>query len=505
MMKTRLLTTFLTLLLMSLPLAVEANTEIIKGRLALPSESPGLKCKENIFLADGISDFILVDAETNTDLFTLKEAGVIDIAQFGDRRLNIRVNPLLPDIFVDFTLSGPINRTWTEMVAPFALFGDINGNYNGVKLPAGTYFLQAASTLFGGHLNTIEINFTVGEDTNAVISFSLIDAGNDVDLDSFSKEYHINDGQQFAIDDYPMAIGINPNRISIKSSTNSYATGSVLLSLSGPISFSRTENVEPYTLFGDLNGDFNGRIFPAGTYKLSATPYSEPNGNGMEGVGLTISFSIGVQDNYFLNGAMLIDAETLDFLDEILSADDGNITDVNLVRNATVVIEYDCISGPCPESVHIVLNGPVNSSRIENVEPFTLFGDSNGNFMGQTLPLGEYTLTFTPYSADNGMGIPGRTTSADFRIIDDSFFEKGPDAILYPNPARDITVLKTAGKNKITGNAIIFDFLGREVKRDLNLVQGSEKSIDLSGLAKGLYFMKIQVGNEIITKRLVVH
>jgi hypothetical protein len=143
----------------------------------------------------------------------------------------------------------------------------------------------------------------------------------------------------------------------------------------------------------------------------------------------TISFSVGIQDNYFINGAKLIDAETLNFLDEILSADDGNITDVNLVTNATVVIEYDCISGPCPESVHIALKGPVNSLRIENVEPFVLFGDVNGDFIGRKLPLGEYTLTFTPYSEDNGQGIPGRATSADFRIIDDSFFEKRPDAI----------------------------------------------------------------------------
>jgi hypothetical protein len=217
---------------------------------------------EDILLADGIIDFILVDVETNTDLFKLKEAGVIDIAQFGERKLNIRVNPLLPDIFVEFSLSGPINRTWTEMVAPFALFGDISGNYNGIKLPAGDYFLQAASTLFGGHLNTIEINFSVGVDTNAVVSFSLIDVGNNADLDSFSKEYHIIDGQQFDLDDYLMSIGINPNPISIKASTNSYATGSVVLSLSGAMSFSRTENVEPFTMFGDLNGNFNGRYFP---------------------------------------------------------------------------------------------------------------------------------------------------------------------------------------------------------------------------------------------------
>jgi hypothetical protein len=62
--------------------------------------------------------------------------------------------------------------------------------------------------------------------------------------------------------------------------------------------------------------------------------------------------------------------------------------------------------------------------------------------------------------------------------------KSAPMPYIYPNPARDITGLKTAGKNEITGSMVIFDYLGREVKRDLNSVRGQRKVLISLSLQK---------------------
>ncbi|MFK7849196.1 MAG: T9SS type A sorting domain-containing protein [Rhodothermales bacterium] len=54
----------------------------------------------------------------------------------------------------------------------------------------------------------------------------------------------------------------------------------------------RLENVWPFALFGDIYGDYVGRTFKAGTYVVSATPYSEDFRAGTKGptASITIEF-----------------------------------------------------------------------------------------------------------------------------------------------------------------------------------------------------------------------
>ncbi|MEL7228274.1 MAG: hypothetical protein AAGL17_26460, partial [Cyanobacteria bacterium J06576_12] len=42
----------------------------------------------------------------------------------------------------------------------------------------------------------------------------------------------------------------------------------------------RIENVKPYALFGDKNGDFSGRAFDSDTYNIEAIAYSKAKGKG---------------------------------------------------------------------------------------------------------------------------------------------------------------------------------------------------------------------------------
>ncbi|MGB5820442.1 MAG: PKD domain-containing protein, partial [Saonia sp.] len=70
-------------------------------------------------------------------------------------------------------------------------------------------------------------------------------------------------------------------------------------------------------------------------------------------------------------------------------------------------------------SVFIQLTGPVSKKKTESVEPYALFGDSNGNYAPATLLEGDYNLTATTY---NGPGKTGGILSGpetiQFSIVD---------------------------------------------------------------------------------------
>jgi hypothetical protein len=56
--------------------------------------------------------------------------------------------------------------------------------------------------------------------------------------------------------------------------------------------------------------------------------------------------------------------------------------------------------------------------RIENVEPYALFGDRDGNFLGQSAKTGEHTVKATAYSRKNGNGTQLETETLSFSMTD---------------------------------------------------------------------------------------
>ena len=71
------------------------------------------------------------------------------------------------------------------------------------------------------------------------------------------------------------------------------SVGSVELSLSGAKTVSRTENLAPYSLYGDGGADaLDGASLPAGSYTLTATAYADGNLAGDELGTLEVSFTI---------------------------------------------------------------------------------------------------------------------------------------------------------------------------------------------------------------------
>ncbi|MEB2319736.1 MAG: hypothetical protein OZ935_13890 [Pseudomonadota bacterium] len=83
---------------------------------------------------------------------------------------------------------------------------------------------------------------------------------------------------------------------------------------------------------------------------------------------------------------------------------------------------------PSSLSIRAVVTGPTGSVRfdhdgieqIENVAPYSLGGDTSGNYWPVALSAGEHTLRATPYSGPDGTGAAGGAVAIRFSVIGNS-------------------------------------------------------------------------------------
>ena len=67
---------------------------------------------------------------------------------------------------------------------------------------------------------------------------------------------------------------------------------SVKMELSGAQNKTTIASRLPYSLYGDIAGDYRGSSFAIGNYSLTVTPYSENCLEGNQGASMTITFEI---------------------------------------------------------------------------------------------------------------------------------------------------------------------------------------------------------------------
>ena len=234
--------------------------------------------------ADVVS-YTLVNADTGTDLLTMTSGIVLNLATLPTRNLNIRANtnPAITGSVV-FTLSGTQTRIATENVVPYALFSDYLGNYFPWTPALGNYTLVAlpydGPSGTGTAGTSLTISFTVVNIGMTINSYTLVNADTDRDLLTITPGMTLN-------------LSALPRNLNIRANTNA-STASVELNLTGTQTHFESQNVIPYSLFGDFQGDyFNWTPTPiAGVYTLTATPFTAADGGGQAGTTLTISFTL---------------------------------------------------------------------------------------------------------------------------------------------------------------------------------------------------------------------
>ncbi len=272
--------------------------------------------------------------------------------------------------------------------------------------------------------------------------------------------------------------------------------GSVLLELSGTLNFNRTENIAPYALFGDSSGNFSGNTLPIGDYTISATAFEGRNLSGQFGLDLSVNFSVvdNPGSSNEIIALILVDADTND---DILDLVDGDNLNLDELPTSNLSIRAEVSSDV--ESVFLQITGDLTGTRTENVSPYALFGDSNGNFSGRTFGAGTYNVNATPYTLDNLNGEAGASLSLSFTISQNlngslAALNSAENHLkIYPNPAK-IETTATIVNGEDISRITVYDLLGRMVK----LYEPSQKegegafTFDVSSLPAGTYFINVE-------------
>ncbi len=116
-----------------------------------------------------IERLVLVNANTDTDIVELTENMQLNWSNLPNAPLNIRAETYPSTVSnVVLSLSGPIQATRKEGVAPYALFGDNGGNYGGKNFEVGSYTVSAIPYIVDEVEIAVEgmelsINFTIAD------------------------------------------------------------------------------------------------------------------------------------------------------------------------------------------------------------------------------------------------------------------------------------------------------------------------------------------------------
>ena len=241
------------------------------------------------------------------------------------------------------------------------------------------------------------------DDSPAITGFVLVDPANDNDIGTLAGGASI-ESAKYGI---RAEVGADAGVASVKLVLARPSTGS---------RYGRTENVAPYSLYGDAQGAEHGRIFAAGSYTLSATAYAGTRGSG--GVLGTHEVSFTVTEAPAadpITGFTLLDSTDQS---TIASLGTDTTVDIGAGGGATYAVRAEVADGADIGSVVLALTGAKSVSRTESVAPYSLYGDGGANALdGGTLPAGSYTLTATAHAERGGAGDVLGTHTATFEVL----------------------------------------------------------------------------------------
>ncbi len=117
---------------------------------------------------------MLVNSTSNTQFAPISNGQQIAVSQLGFTEFSIEALQVPQGTnSVRLSLTGPINQTQAESVAPYALFGDNKGDFDGAAIVNGDYTLvmEAFSATAGGGalLETVSINFAFVDELDDLI------------------------------------------------------------------------------------------------------------------------------------------------------------------------------------------------------------------------------------------------------------------------------------------------------------------------------------------------
>ena len=456
-----------------------------------------------------IDRFVLINADTDEMLGTLEDGDSVDINDFPSGGFNIVAVPGQAEIgSVIFDRNG-VEGFATENKTPYAIGGDRGpSDFNSLDFPLGENTVTARP--FTGRSGTGEagipltVDFTVFDSSLPQIEeLRLANADTDEILDA------IQDGDVIDIAQFPS------RRFNILAIPGEVLPESVVFDLNGKERFA-IENVAPFAIAGNTGLlDFKSLAFPLGTNTVTATAYDGRNGTGTASGSLTVTFEVVNSAVPQVTDFLLVNADT----DEIIgSFANGSVVDVAAFPSGGFNIVATLGDNPAG-SVVFDLNG---NKRNENKAPYAVGGDRGPqNFNSLMFPLGENTISATPYVGRNGTGEEGISLSIAFTVIDssddgDASLSKAEvpteasksvaldtELSTYPNPVRDV-VNFSLGSHMTEGVTVTLMSLTGQVvlnSKQFEISENGTGSFNVGNLARGTYLFVVTDDKGAITAR----
>lgn len=348
----------------------------------------------------------LVDTQTDEVVASLFDGAVVDIGDHASSLFSVYA-----EVPVGSVLAGQVGSirldfgdgqiVKTESVAPYALFGDSNGDFRGgTELVDTTYTMAfdifSESRGRGSLLDEVDISFTIVNSGGVgpgnadpiftgPVSFTVLESTTAVamvtaeDDDGDALAYSISGGAD------QLLFAIDPD--------------------DGTLRFVSAPD------FGapvDADGD--------NLYEVTVSVSDGNGGSDEQALTVTVFEDAGEPDLPF--EVFLVDADTDEIIFELsdgaaLSADDL------AARSVSVYVDV-ADNNPQAGDIGSVLLDFQNGQavRTENVAPYSLFGDDSGDFFGG-LDLGtdRYSFEIEAYSGRNGSGTLLETLSWQFDVV----------------------------------------------------------------------------------------
>ncbi len=444
------------------------------------------------------------DSIANNDGFTIS----LTISQGGCSKTFFQTVKVHPEVYLDpfMAVSDTADAFVLDGGYPaggvFSGEGVSNGMFNPSAVGSGAYEITYTYTDTASCSNSATQTIKVKSSTQpeAVVSFTLVNANTNKDI------MELTDGMEIYAHELPIA------RLSIRSNTNSSIIGSVFMALRGNRYVKRTENIAPYALYGDENGNYQGEYFEADNYSINAVPYYNAYLDGGKGQGLRINFSIVEQEEPI--SLVLVNTATQEDLFQLNDQGTVDLSEVGV--NLGIRAE-------------VATNGNVLQTRFElsgegyhhvqyegEIQPISVFGDRGvviNPWPMKKLKEGWYSLSAQSsvnkknkiealnrtiaFSIVAGQAQSLRTSNTNTKVFnahEKEFLLQYDDLVeVYPNPFTKDIKIQMPGSSSESIDLQLVDLYGRTMfLKNVKTTAGEATfSLEEANIAAGTYILKV--------------
>jgi len=456
--------------------------------------------------------FTLINADTDLEIANLRNGDVINLAELPSRRINIVAN-IEPNALplqigsVVFTLN---SKKYTENETPFALRGDISGNYNHWVPPVGDYTLNATPYTEAGGTGTPGKSFTIdfkviNERLNLPKAVYRINAG--------GSDYITPEGVVFEADNYSFPSKTTYSNKAIEDIKDTDADGLYLTEHMSDQDFGQFYYYLPvapgnYTIklhfaeiyFGVVKWEVNSnpvgkRIFDVSVEgKEQLTDFDIAAEAGVA-TALIKTFEVTSNDgNIIIGFSGKVNRPKISAIEVLVSptrnilpvADAGENKAIRLPENSTTLV------GTWSDADGYVTD--VNWTQVSGPRA-TMQGTTSSNLELSNLKANSYIFRLTV--KDN----KGAKHSDEVALV---VIAAAPLQITaHPNPVIDILKINTNTGGNRPLNIRIYDKFGKLSFESLGLTGANNYEINISSLAPDIYMLQVESEGAIEQIRII--